>query len=176
MNHKVKTTADIQQENAQRIQELVEAHPECTGEPIIHFDGQYKFLSNFYQSPFEVHGYSFDNGEAGFQGFKDLSRVEAFATIKPSKAKWLGRQVQLRPDWEEVKNSVMEDVVRAKFKHNAELKQRLLATGDRLLIEGNWWNDKIWGVSNGKGENRLGIILMKVRKEIKEHDGIMVYV
>ena len=176
MNHKVKTTADIQIENARRIQELVESHPECSGEPIVHFDGQFKFLSNFFHSPIEVHNYSFENNEAGFQAFKDLARIGEFARIKPSQAKKLGRQVQLRPDWEQVKNSVMEDVVRAKFTQNAELKQRLLATGDRLLIEGNWWKDTTWGIANNKGENRLGTILMKVRKEIRDNDGVMIYV
>jgi ribA/ribD-fused uncharacterized protein len=105
-----------------------------------------------------------------------MNRTGEFATIKPGKAKQLGRQVKLRPDWEVVKTAIMEDVVRAKFTQNEELQEKLLATEDRLLIEGNWWKDKIWGVSNGRGENRLGIILMNVRKELKETDPIALYV
>lgn len=176
MRHTVKTTADIQKENGARIKELQKQFPECTGEPIIHFDGKYKFLSNFHHSYFELHGYSFDNGEAGFQGFKDLKRVVEFSTLSPSNSKRLGRQVQLRPDWEEVKTSVMEEVVFAKFTQNLDLQRKLLATGDRLLVEGNWWNDRIWGVSNGRGENRLGIILMKVRSHLRDKKGAVLFI
>lgn len=176
MRHTVKTIADIQKENGARIKELQKQFPECEGEPIIHFDGQYGFLSNFYHSPMAITGYKFLNGEAAFQGFKDLKRIGEFETIQPSRAKSLGRRVKLRTDWEAVKTSVMEDVVMAKFSQNLELEKKLLATGNRLLIEGNWWNDKVWGVSNGAGENRLGIILMNVRKQLREKKGAVLYI
>ena len=42
----------------------------------------------------------------------------------------------------------------------------LAATEDKLLIEGNTWGDVEWGVSNGKGKNLLGMILMQVREKI----------
>ena len=60
----------------------------------------------------------------------------------------------------------MYDVVKAKFsiKH---LKEMLLATGNEELIEGNLWNDTYWGVCNGKGQNKLGKILMRVREELR---------
>lgn len=38
--------------------------------------------------------------------------------------------------------------------------------GDAELIEGNTWGDRIWGVCDGVGENRLGKILMRVRAEM----------
>jgi len=56
--------------------------------------------------------------------------------------------------------------MRQKFKQ-PELKAKLLATGDAELIEGNHWGDIVWGVCRGKGENRLGKILMKVREELR---------
>ena len=63
----------------------------------------------------------------------------------------------------------MEEIVREKFRQNEELAKMLLATGDRILEEGNSWNDTFWGVSikTRKGKNNLGIILMKVRDELK---------
>lgn len=181
MNHtsrkkKVATTADIKKVNAKRIEELQKNHTECSGEPIFHFEGQYHFLSNFFDSPLTLNGFVFLNGEAAFQGFKDMNSTLKFATINPSEAKRLGRQVKLRPDWEVIKNTIMQDVVRAKFTQSEELQERLLATGDRLLIEGNWWNDKVWGISNGRGENRLGIILMAIRAELRETEPIVLYV
>ena len=38
---------------------------------------------------------------------------------------------------------------------------------DEYLEEGNNWGDKVWGTVNGEGENNLGKILMRVRKELR---------
>ena len=61
----------------------------------------------------------------------------------------------------------MEEIVRAKFRQNTELADKLLATGDAYLEEGNTWGDRVWGTVNGSGANRLGVILMQIRAEIK---------
>ena len=84
-----------------------------------------------------------------------------------SEAKRLGRRVRLRSDWEQVKYDVMLDVVRAKFNQHPDLAQKLLATGDEELVEGNDWGDTYWGVCNGRGKNMLGKILMRVRAELR---------
>lgn len=76
--------------------------------------------------------------------------------------------MQLRPDWEEAKVGIMEELVRLKFTAHADLRARLLATGDAELIEGNNWNDRFWGVCRGQGQNQLGLILMKVRSELAQ--------
>lgn len=44
---------------------------------------------------------------------------------------------------------------------------RLLETGEAYLEEGNDCGDRVWGVYQGQGENRLGKILMKVRAELR---------
>lgn len=85
----------------------------------------------------------------------------------PKKAKQRGRQVVLIPDWEDEKLEIMFDLVRMKFE-DRELRERLLATGDEELIEGNWWGDTFWGVCKGEGKNALGKILMTVREEARE--------
>ena len=54
--------------------------------------------------------------------------------------------------------------------NNFALTELLLSTEDSSLVEGNDWNDKFWGVCQGKGLNHLGRILMKVRKEVKEKE------
>lgn len=74
----------------------------------------------------------------------------------------------MRSDWEEVKDKVMYEIVLAKFTQNPDLKEKLLATGDEYLEEGNTWGDTIWGTVDGVGENRLGKILMRVRDELNE--------
>ena len=45
-------------------------------------------------------------------------------------------------------------------------KQKLIDTGDIELVEVNSWGDTFYGVCNGVGENHLGKLLMKIRKEL----------
>ena len=135
---------------------------------IAKFEGQYFFLSNFFECPVTYKGITFTNTEAAFHSQKDTSRAIEFAHLDPSSAKKLGRKVTLRPDWEQVKDDIMYEILVAKFTQNAALKILLLRTGDQELIEGNWWNDTYWGVCRGTGKNTLGKLLMKLRQEIRE--------
>jgi ribA/ribD-fused uncharacterized protein len=81
--------------------------------------------------------------------------------------------VSLRPDWEQVKYSVMQECVEKKFAQEP-LRSQLLFTGDEYLEEGTWWHDNIWGncycekCANIEGNNYLGKILMATRQKIKE--------
>ena len=114
----------------------------------------------------------FKNTESAFQSYKDLSRQNDFEILDARTAKFLGRQVDLRNDWDLVKDDIMYKVVKAKFQQNEELLERLKATGNMLLIEGNDWHDNYWGdctcnkCKHIKGKNKLGKILMKLRKEL----------
>ncbi|MDE7478548.1 MAG: NADAR family protein, partial [Lachnospiraceae bacterium] len=76
-------------------------------------------------------------------------------------------RVKLRHDWEKVKFDIMYEICKAKFSQNEELREKLIATGKVRLEEGNTWGDKIWGTVNGKGQNNLGKILMRVREELR---------
>lgn len=125
------------------------------------------FLSNFYNCPVQFGGYTFQNSEAAFQSMKCPERMKEFTNLSPSSAKALGRRVPLRSDWEEVKDFIMEAVCYAKFTQNEDLKEKLIATGDAKLVEGNTWNDIYWGMCKGKGQNKLGEILMKLREEFQ---------
>ena len=138
---------------------------------ITSFRGDYDFLSNFYAAPVEYGGLMYQNAEAAFQAQKclDPAEREQFCELPANKAKRLGRQVELRSGWEEIKTELMLEIVRAKFTQNPVLAARLLATGARKLVEGNTWKDVFWGVDlrTGEGENHLGQILMQVREELK---------
>ena len=140
------------------------------GGAICGFFGEYRFLSNFYETPVFYGGLTYQNSEAAFQAQKCIGEDEKrrFTALKPSAAKVLGGQVELRRDWETVKVGIMEEVVRAKFTQNERLAVKLINTADRELIEGNVWGDVFWGVDMGtrEGQNRLGKILMKVRDEL----------
>jgi ribA/ribD-fused uncharacterized protein len=138
-----------------------------TQERVTQFRGKHYFLSNFFSADVEYDGIRFENNEAAFQAQKQPERAHEFATLPPNEAKRLGRRVKLRPDWESVKQRVMEGVVRAKFDQHPKLREQLIQTGDIELVEGNNWGDTYWGVCFGKGRNELGKILMKVRRELQ---------
>ena len=138
------------------------------------FDGEFAFLSNFYESPCEFEGIVYPTVEHAFQAAKTLcilTREEIAAAPTPGKAKRMGRKVQLREDWELVKTDVMRECLKSKFSHPV-LKMQLLATKDATLIEGTTWHDRCWGICTcpeckGAGENRLGKLLMELREELK---------
>ena len=77
------------------------------------------------------------------------------------------RQNPLRPDWEEVKDEVMHQALRMKFSQNPDIAKELLATGDAIIIE-HTRNDAYWADGGvGSGKNKLGLLLMQVREELK---------
>lgn len=140
------------------------------------FDGEFAFLSNFYESPISDGEITYPTVEHYFQAMKTPSMEEAVeiaAAPTPGRAKRLGRKCQLRSDWEEIKIPVMRSALHKKFS-NPELKAKLLATGDQHLEEGNTWHDNFWGVCHCErcqdkvGQNNLGKLLMELRKELKE--------
>lgn len=141
------------------------------------FAGPYRFLSNFWSSAVVLDGHSYRTVEHAFQAAK-TNDEDARRRIRnehdAAAAKRKGRSVDLREDWEEAKLGVMEGLLRQKF-GTEPLKSKLLKTGKATLVEGNWWGDKYWGVCDGKGENHLGKLLMKIREELRiekeQHNG-----
>jgi ribA/ribD-fused uncharacterized protein len=139
---------------------------------IHNFRGEYAFLSNFYWCWVYMGGIVYPTVEHYFQAHKANDLVGhrwVAGAVRPDLAKKRGRAVvNLRPSWDEDSTGVMLDGLRAKFSVRG-IRKRLLLTGDRELVEGNSWGDEIWGVDRytGRGENRLGKLLMQVREEMR---------
>lgn len=131
---------------------------------ITSFRGEHEFLSNMYPCDVVYNGTLYANAEAAFQAAKCFARAREFVGLDGKAAKRLGRKVELRPDWEDVKIRVMKEVLVAKFGQNLDLYEKLHATGAAELVEGNTWNDTFWGVCGGIGKNNLGKILMETRE------------
>ena len=137
---------------------------------IAEFQGEYRFLSNFWPAEIEFEGITYPTVEHAYQSAKTLDTAERrriAARPTPGEAKTAGRALAQRPDWEQMMFDVMERCVREKFTRHPDLRHRLLATGNATLEEGNTWGDRVWGVYQGHGDNRLGNILMKVRDELR---------
>lgn len=144
------------------------------------FKEEYRFLSNFWflGTPIHHQNLHYPTVEHFFVAMKttDIATREEIATIeRPGAVKRAGRELTLRDDWEDIKRNVMRFGVERKFFDNADLGQRLLGTGNAILIEGNYWHDQTWGNcfcdkhAERDGENALGIILMNTRLTLLAH-------
>lgn len=117
--------------------------------------------------------------EHWFQACKAMSREEFYWILEaptPRQAKARGgrrgeggRRIALRPDWEEVKFSVMRFGCQRKFALPG-FRGWLLSTGERVLVEDSPY-DFVWGgrdrTGGYSGRNLLGIVLMEVRLELR---------
>lgn len=136
----------------------------------------YNWLSNFYKAPIIVDGITYPTIEHAFQGAKtddieDKTRIAANAN--PVIAKRLGKRVQLRENWNEMRLGIMRELIDLKFQDRM-LADKLIATGDAILIEGNRWHDNYWGACSCAGcstkthQNQLGLLLMEKREQLEQ--------
>ena len=134
------------------------------------FRGMYGFLSNMHACPVTVDGITYQSSEAAYQAMKtdDIAERQKISKMSASDSKRYARTIPIRDNWDEVKLSYMEDVLRAKFSQNPALKTLLLYTVGEELVEGNTWGDTFWGVYKNNGQNQLGKLLMKLRNEYAE--------
>lgn len=135
------------------------------------FQGEYRWLSNFAPVKVVLDGDTYSSVEHAYMAAKSLDvnwREFCKDTHKAGDVKRASRGIELREDWESIKLKVMEDLLRQKF-NNQMYKNKLLATGNIHIEEGNMWNDKFWGIclKTGKGENHLGKLIMKIRNELQ---------
>ena len=120
-------------------------------------DKKWKTTEHYFQAqkfigtPYEEHIRSLATPREAFQ----FSRIHH---VRP----WI------RSDWHRVKEDIMKKALLCKFSQNEDLKQLLLGTGQRKLIE-HTTNDSYWGDGgDGSGQNKLGRLLMDVRTTLRK--------
>lgn len=142
------------------------------------FEGEHRFLSNFWEHPVELKGRVFPTAEHAYQACKTAdpaTQAAIQAASTPGEAKRLGSRCELRPGWEEMKVRVMVAIIQAKFAPTTELAHKLMLTGGQQLVEGNTWGDRFWGCElepgpkegTWVGRNELGRILMEQRRVLQ---------
>jgi ribA/ribD-fused uncharacterized protein len=140
-------------------------------------NSEHFFLSNFYPSIVPFEGLTYISAEHAYQAAKSLDpkvRRLIFEQPTAAAAKKMGQVINIRPDWNQVKAQVMEQILREKFHKDGGQAEKLLETKDALLIEGNYWHDLYWGQCfckrhNWEGTNVLGELLMKLRAEMSNN-------
>ncbi len=139
------------------------------------FKGDYDFLSNFYPCEIYFLGIKFPSAEHAYVAAKTTERfirMEIANLPTPGEAKRFGRDLDLdlRPDWDDIKVDVMEQLILLKFvDQHPELGKRLAAIPEDIeIIEHNTWHDNFWGICEcGRcegGQNILGSLLQSTRK------------
>ena len=161
-------------------------------EPVLFFQadeskGKYRNFSNMSEHPIDVDGEKFPTVEHYFQAMKakEFKDDEIYNKIVKSKtpkaAKALGKKVKnfVKEVWDDKRDEYMSKAVHAKFSQHPELRNELLETADKVIGEANP-RDMYWGIgtsmesdkskfpSKWRGQNRLGKMLMELRKRYKE--------
>jgi len=148
---------------------------------ITSFRKQYRFLSNFYPCIIkDENQIMYPSVEHYYQAMKsyDINVHKHVASIlEPKDAKLFGKRIfedelDYRLDWDTVKLKFMTEALIQKFAPGTKLAQDLLNTVGYILIEGNNWHDNYWGVDTryGIGENKLGILLMRIRENLLKNN------
>ncbi|KAF8504551.1 hypothetical protein F5888DRAFT_761929 [Russula emetica] len=129
---------------------------------------------------FSLHSIEYDEkiyatSEHLFQAFKFMTTDPALAELirtQPS-ARSARREAGFhrhhqRSDWFDVNVEVMDVILHAKFTQHEDLREKLLETGNRELIEDSP-DDVFWGIGkDGQGRNELGKALMRLRGRLRE--------
>lgn len=134
-------------------------------------------LSNLYKRAITFEGEEYQTSEHAYQAGKARKEeVKKWLMAAPSPALLAmaahGLYVwDVHPDWSKTKFDRMKRILLCKFTQHQDLQELLLSTENKRLVEvatvDNAVN-RLWGEVNGKGENKLGILLMEVRTEISQ--------
>lgn len=144
---------------------------------IVSFNGEHRWLSNFWPAPVRFGGLIYATVEHAYQAAKTTdfdTRLRIARASAPAGAKKLGGNLKLRKDFPTIRLALMAHLIELKFEH-PELAEKLIATAGLELEEGNVWGDRYWGVCDGRGENHLGKIIMQRRAVLLEvhHDALV---
>ncbi len=133
-------------------------------------------FDNFSSFKVEWNGYLFSSVEEAYQAASFMgSDEELVEKIKKSHSADEAQRISYanrdkrREDWDDVKVSIMEELLRLKIEQNPYVKKKLLQTEDYMIVEDSP-KDDFWGWGpNRNGQNNLGKLWMKLREELKNN-------
>lgn len=163
----------------------VECHGLDTPERVCFYEQDFYVLSNFSAFRVKWRGLMFDTSEAAYHWERFATGQGGQSPSIGSMANRIADQIRFAPsaheafklaqdnkslqrkDWDDVKVTTMKQILHAKADQHEYVRRKLLATGDRMLIE-NSWRDSYWGWgADESGINMLGRLWMEVRSELR---------
>ena len=110
----------------------------------------------------------FLSAEAAFQSFKDPDNIEYVGKLEISSSSeethTISCTCEKKADWDDTKDDIMYNILTLKFDQHKNIKNNLINTGLRPIIIVS--DNNYWGYSDNLGKNKLGILLMKLRKKL----------
>ncbi len=150
----------------------MECHKLDNDKQVFFYEQDFYVLSNFSAFSLEWCGHRFPTVEHVYHWLKFTDSDELQQAICDAPSAHEAFQIaqrnkdRRRADWDEVKTKLMRNLLRAKIHQHEYVRRKLLATGDRELIEDSW-RDDVWGWGPNKdGQNLLGKLWMEVRAEL----------
>lgn len=153
-------------------------HKLDTDTQVFFYEQDFYVLSNFSSFNVEYNGIRYPTSEHAYHAQKFIHRKDAgfskFITDASSAhqafkyaQEWKSSQ---REDWDNVKVEIMKDILWHKIHQHEYVKRKLLATGNRELIEDSW-RDDYWGWGENKdGKNILGKLWMEIRTQLQKEN------
>ncbi len=145
-----------------------------TEKQIFFYEADFYPFSNFSAFKLIWERRIFDTSEAAYQWvkFRGEPTVQCKITSAVSAHEAFKRaekyQSCVRGDWVLKRVGIMKLILRAKVGQHDYVRRKLIASGDRELVEDSW-RDPFWGWGpNRDGQNMLGKLWMEIRKEIME--------
>lgn len=119
----------------------------------------------------EIWGMQFLTAEHAYQYKKHVATNPELAerirlTSDPLEAKRLAWATPIdKKNWDAVRQTVMLEILSAKYNQHPCIRKALSATGNRAIIQENDGEDNFWGIGkNGNGRNTMGKLWMMVRE------------
>ena len=143
-------------------------------EPINFVETRWQYLSPFSAHEVEIDGVVYKTAEHAYQALRMVSGVQEKIrnATSPLEAWRLAQECKQNAKLDESidKDDLMENIFRAKLAQHTDIKDILLESGDRELQK-VYDTDYYWGTgADGSGENKMGELWMKLRKELRTKD------
>ena len=139
----------------------------------INFKNRDHTFSNLYMCQIKIFSQTFTSSEAAYQYRKaifhdDFNTADNILRAPSSEyAMKGGKEIKTNKLWDEHRDEFMERILRAKAEQVPKFQSTLLDSGDAILLEDT--TDTHWakGIPGEEGEQVLGKLLMKIRKDLQ---------
>lgn len=146
-----------------------------SGESILFYDKEkpYYEFTNFARGfEFTLDNLTWPTSEHYFQAqkFKDTPLFDEIRRAENAREVFTlagANKDKLPDDWHQIKDDIMRKAVLAKFQAHPQLQKMLRATANKILVEDSP-SDDYWGIGrDGRGKNKLGLVLMETREKLR---------